>query len=70
MKQIRITKIFAHLEVEKLFKLGAEFKRVDKTIIESVNVRKKRGLLLMVNKVQDLEKYNASLENQQPFYSC
>ncbi len=44
----------AQLGVEKLIKFGAEFRWTDKTIIGSVNARKKKGLLLVVDEVQDL----------------
>ncbi|MCY4162307.1 MAG: ATP-binding protein [Flavobacteriaceae bacterium] len=52
--QIRIFKAFAQLGIEKLIKFGAEFRWADKTIIGSVNARKKKGLLLVVDEVQDL----------------
>ena len=48
--QIWISKVFAQLGVEKLIKFGAEFRWADKTIIGSVNARRKKGLLLVVMK--------------------
>ncbi len=44
--QIRVSKMFAQLGVEKLIKLGAEFRWADKTIIGSVNVRKKKRIVI------------------------
>ncbi|MCY4217216.1 MAG: ATP-binding protein [Flavobacteriaceae bacterium] len=53
--QVQIAKSFIELGVESLIKIGVYFKLADRTIIGSINNRrKKRGLLLILDEIQDL----------------
>ncbi|MCY4215650.1 MAG: ATP-binding protein [Flavobacteriaceae bacterium] len=55
--QIQLVKSFVQLGIENLIKIGAYFQLADRTIIGSINQRrKKRGLMLVIDEIQDLGK--------------
>jgi len=55
--QVQIAKSFIELGVESLIKIGVYFKLANRTIIGSINNRReKRGLLLILDEIQDLGK--------------
>ncbi len=55
--KVRLARLFIALGIENLIKIGSHFKLADRTIIGSINNRrKKRGLMLILDEIQDLGK--------------